>query len=80
MACKLNSVQWSPSCHPSTRNSIAPKTPDNSWEKGIVTQDRPGGTVMPVLDQNLEPVPIKDLSHRRHEIEGGLRKLRNSAS
>ena len=80
-ACKLLSVQWSPSCHPSTRNTIAPRTPNNSWEKGIVTQDRPGGTVMPVLEShNLEPIPIKDLGHRRHEIKDGLHKLRNAPS
>lgn len=79
MACKLNRLQWSPSCHPSTRNTIPPKTPDNAWERGIVTQDRPGGTQMPILDKNnLEPMPIKDLSHRRHEVEEGLRKLRAS--
>lgn len=80
LACKLTRIQWSPSCHPSTRNTIPPRASNNAWERGVVTQDRPGGTVMPVLDKNnLDPIPIKDLSHRRHEIESGLRELRKTS-
>lgn len=80
VACKLASLQWSPSINPATFNSVAPRTPNNAWERGIVTSPRPGGTEMPILEShNLEPIPIKDLSHRRHEIEGGLRALRNAS-
>jgi hypothetical protein len=78
-ACKVTRIQWSPAATPSTRNTNPPKPSDNAWEKGIVTQDRPGGTVMPILDKNLEPMPIKDLSTKRHEIQDGLRRLHQAS-
>lgn len=34
---------------------------------------------MPILDEkNLDPMPIKDLSHKRHKVEDGLRRLRQT--
>lgn len=34
-ACKIRSIQFSPSAMPSRRNEIAPWRPNNSWEKGV---------------------------------------------
>ena len=47
---------------------------DPSWEKGIVTEPRPGGTRMPILDEKLNPVRVKEGGERRREIEAKRRR------
>lgn len=65
---KYLSIQISPSATPSKRSSAPPKRSDNSWEKGIVTEERRAGT-MPILDANLDPIGVKDLPQKRRAIE-----------
>lgn len=36
----------------------------NGWERGTMTEERPGGTRMPVLDGNLDAIPIKKASEQ----------------
>lgn len=66
-------VQWSPQATPNRKSSAPPRTPDNSWERGELTDHRN----MPVLGGDLEPLTVKDLANDRGRIEGGLRRLRN---
>ncbi len=65
-------AQWSPRATPSSFNSIPPRTPDNAWERGELVDHRN----MPLIDGNLNPIPVKDLANDRHKIEDGLRRLR----
>lgn len=65
---KLLSIQIGPSCTPSKRSSAPPKTPDNTWEKGELSEDRRSGT-MPILNSDLSPVSIKELPQKRAAID-----------
>lgn len=58
---------------PSRRNAIPPRTPQNSWERGIATTSRN----MPLLDANCEPIGLKELADNRSTIEGQLKDLKN---
>lgn len=71
---KLRTIQWSPSATPSRRSPVPPRTPDNSWERGVV-KDKRG---MPLLDKNLEPIGQAELANNRRQIEDGLRALKNT--
>tara|TARA_R100000742_G_C4259626_1_gene77439 strand:+ start:216 stop:431 length:216 start_codon:yes stop_codon:yes gene_type:complete len=43
-----------PSATPSIKNNIAPRRPNNSWERGTRKDDRG----VPYLDKKLEPVKM----------------------
>lgn len=75
--CKIKTVQLSPSSTPSRRNSIPPKTnPDsNAWERGIARDSRG----MPVLDENLQPMGLKEYAHKKRAVEDGRRKSQYTA-
>jgi hypothetical protein len=70
---KLRSIQFTPSCTPTRRNTIPPRTPQNSWERGVATDNRG----MPLLDSNMEPIGLKELANNRSTIEGALKDLKN---
>ena len=75
--CRVKSFQVNPYAMPSRLNhSAAPKTPDNTWERGIPTDSRG----MPFLSQSGEFMGQKEFSERRHEIEDKKRLLHNSAA
>jgi hypothetical protein len=40
--------------------------PLNSWERGIATEPRPGGTVMPYLSETGSLVGVKDFAETRN--------------
>ena len=71
---KIRTIQWSPAATPSRRNQIPPKTPNNSWEKGIATDDRG----MPLLGASGEPIGLKERASRRGHIDQRLRELKNT--
>jgi hypothetical protein len=70
---KLRSIQFSPACTPTRRNTIPPRTPQNSWERGVATDSRG----MPLLDSNCQPIGLKELANNRSTIEGALTDLKN---
>lgn len=61
----------------STYLKAPPRTPDNSWEKGIPTSRRPDGSEMPYLRADGEVMGQKEFSQKRHQIEEN-RKRANS--
>lgn len=69
---KIKSIQFSPAATPSRRNSIPPKVnkDSNSWERGIVRDDRG----MPLLDENLQPVGMKEYVNNKHKYEEGKKE------
>ena len=71
---KIRTIQWSPAATPSRRNTIPPRTPNNSWEKGTATDDRG----MPLLDGNLNPIGLKERANKRGLIDRRLEALRNA--
>lgn len=65
----------SPAAMPNRRNHVAPRTPNNSWEKGIPTDHRG----MPWLDANGSEIGQKEFVQRRSEIEAAERRRRQPA-
>jgi hypothetical protein len=58
----------------STYLSKAPRTPNNSYEKGIPTSRRPDGSEMPYLRADGEVMGQKEFSQKRHQIEENRKK------
>jgi len=76
--CRLRAkgVQVSPSATPSRHNRRKDRVEPPSWNKGIVYDERPGGTKMPVLNPDMTPVRMKQGAEQRHKINDHLRKSR----
>lgn len=51
---------------------------NNGWERGVLTESRPGGGQMPVLDpdNDYKPIRLKEAGERRHEIQERLAQQR----
>lgn len=76
-ACQLRSkaVQLSPAATPTRRNFVASNNARfNSWEKGIATEKRKGGTEMPILNKDGQVIPIKKFIEQRHKYDELRRK------
>lgn len=58
----LRSIQVSPSATPSRKNSVPPRRPNNSYERGVRKDERG----LPYLDTNGKPVRLKEKFDRRH--------------
>lgn len=72
--CKLAGLQFSPSAMPSRKRPEPPKTPMNSWEKGVARDERN----IPIWDHRGSPIPIKKWSEgERHRYETARRKREN---
>ena len=70
-------VSVAPSALPSQMNSVAPPTANPAWERGIVTESRPDGSRMPILDASLKPIRVKEYAQRRREIDAKVRLAKN---
>lgn len=73
--CKFRTLQVSPAVRESRR--YAPSTafaPKNSWERGIAKDERG----LPLLDGNLQPIPVKRYAERRHEFDARRKELATS--
>lgn len=67
---RAKGVSVAPSATPSRfRHGTLRKPSAPSWEKGIPTEKRPGGTEMPILREDGSRMRIKEHSQRRREIE-----------
>lgn len=53
--CKIATVSISPKAMPSRRNNIAPRRPNNSWERGIHRHN----DGVPILDDVGKPIGLK---------------------
>ncbi len=81
-ACRLRakSVAVAPSATPTRtanrrqpfRRPVAP-----SWEKGTVSEARPGGTRMPYLDAKGAPIATKAWGENRRGFEQQVKRLKN---
>lgn len=74
-SCKFATIQISPAVR-TTRNTNPSTafTPKNSWEAGIATDHRG----VPYLDQNLQPIGVKQFAQNRHKYESRIRELASS--
>lgn len=69
--CKIRSIQISPSATPSRRNNIPPAQGNNSWEKGILRDERG----LPIR-RGGKVIPLKTAAAERHKIEADLRAMK----
>lgn len=83
MPCKLRywrgqgTLNLDPRATPSRRNGIPPRKPDPAWERGRVTEERPGGFRVPILNSEGQPLGVKEHADNRRAIESRRRELRN---
>lgn len=83
LPCKLRywrtegTMHLDPRATPSRRNGIPPRKPDPAWERGRLTDRRPGGFEMPVLGKDHQPIGVKEASENRGAIEARRRQLHN---
>lgn len=77
-ACKIKTIQVSPSATPSrTWRPQKGLKDSNSWEKGIVKDERG----MPYLNPGtVEPMPIKSYVENRHKIEKAKKAIKSQRS
>jgi len=75
-ACILRSksFQVSPKATPNRRNNRPPRQHDNSWEKGVLRDERG----IPIR-RNGKVIPVKQAAGQRHQIESELRRLKQGA-
>jgi hypothetical protein len=70
--CKIQTIQISPYATPNRLHpERAPRTPNNSWEKGIPTDSRG----MPFLKADGSAMGVKEYGEKRHQIEEHRKKL-----
>lgn len=72
-----NGMQVTPSASPAARRHGVPrdKSDSNAWERGIARDERG----VPILKPGTtEPMPIKEYTQRRHEVDEGIRRNRAS--
>lgn len=70
-------VLVAPSSLPSQMNKVPPPKANPVWERTIVTEKRPDGSRMPILDHRLKPIRVKEYTQRRREIDEGVRRAKN---
>lgn len=67
---RAKGVSVAPSATPSRFQHGKLRKPEApSWEKGIPTEARPGGTQMPYLNEKGDRIRVKEYGQRRHEID-----------
>lgn len=69
-------LQVAPSATPSRFKAGRPERANPVWERGTVSEARPGGTRMPYLDEKLNPIRVKQFGERRHEYESRIKRLK----
>ena len=76
--CRLRNkgLQVSPSATPTRHNRRKDRVEPPSWNKGILYDERAGGTKMPVLNADLTPVRMKQAGEQRQKINKHLRASR----
>ena len=71
---RVRTIQISPSATPSRRNTIPPRAPNNSWEKGIARDERG----MPLLDSSNEPIGLHEMASNRGTYEARVKELKST--
>lgn len=76
--CRLRNkgIQVSPIATPTRHNRRKDRVEPPSYNKGILYDERPNGTKMPVLNADLSPVRMKQAGEQRHKINDHLRASR----
>lgn len=70
-------VSVAPSALPSQMNSAPPPKANPVWERTIVTEKRPDGSRMPILDHRMKPIRVKEYAQKRREIDAKVRLAKN---
>lgn len=73
---KARSMSVSPAATPNRRNNIPPRRGNNSWEKGIATDERG----LPIRKANGEVIPIKEYASKRGHYDRLLREAKTGVS
>lgn len=76
--CSLRkkNLMVAPSAMPTRMNDKPPPRANPAWERGVVTQQRPDGSRMPLLRPGtLEPMRVKEHSERARDIKAQLKNL-----
>lgn len=52
----------------------------NGWERGYATEERPGGTRMPIINEHGNMMRMKEASERSTEIEATRRRRKSAVT
>ncbi len=67
-------VGITPSSMPTRMNSIPPAKHNPAWEKGIITDKRPDGSEMPILEPGTNtPLHVKHYYENKRQIDAGIK-------
>lgn len=59
---------------PTRMNSIPPAKHNPAWEKGIITDKRPDGSEMPILEPGTStPLHVKQYYENKRTIDAGIK-------
>lgn len=79
--CRWKTVAVDPRATPSRMNTVPPaRSQFNGWERGIVTDRRPDGSEMPLLNAKGHPVGVKTYAENRHQIDEARRRVAHDPS
>jgi hypothetical protein len=42
---------------------------DHAWEQGILTEERPGGHRVPIMDDNMQTIPLKKYHENKRKYD-----------
>jgi hypothetical protein len=46
---------------------------DNAWERGILTEERPGGHRVPIMDSNMDYIPLKKYHENKAKYDSMIK-------
>lgn len=75
--CRIKHAQFSVAATPSRMNQVAPRVPNNSWEKGVAGENRCDGSFMPYLTTARAPMGVHEYATRRHEVTEQVSRLKS---
>lgn len=77
LGCQMRAknLMVAPSATPSRMNKVPPRQANPAWERGVVTQKRPGGTEMPLLrpGSTSSYLRVKEAGEKRRDIDATLK-------
>lgn len=71
-------LQVSPAAMPNRRNHNPGTRAQPNWEKGVIYDERPDGSRMPIFEPGRRtPLHVKQYAEQRHDIDAQIKNLKS---